>query len=592
MAQRAELIELISDRKGNGLPRIVNGYSLVSELGRGGTAIAYRAEKDGSVFCVREHRFGRMPEGDAFKAHELFEREADVLRKLDHPMIPKVYDLFDFGEGSNFSIYMVQQLMPGECLQSILNREGVFGEEQIVDFMLPITDVISYLHSQVPPVVHKDVKPSNIMYDKDAGISLIDFGILQQAFLRTVGGSTTFGTVGFSAPEVFFGQATTRSDLYSVGSTILALASGLEPHELLEGMQLEYKGKFRFQNPSLEVLVDKLIQFNPEVRPKTVQEVADYLQQIKEGKQLSVPRENAGWIKQFFMGLLPESWVRSLVRDRADIVADEQRTNGLLVASQEKPTDRGFPSIIIPNDGSVIEKTDKYPNEHSKEHWIYYNIPVPGKDGTLEEKTLIVTKDFLFGGAILTQDEHIKRLKGTGISLITAPECLAICAYLTENENHPDKDQRTLIAENTEWFKKIFRDYWLITGTGQVYRPNGSGQIIQNIGRDDQYVLDVDELVGPDGKIIDLPRSGSALKGTFGVNDIAYINSTFKKVIGKDSYYWRINQNPSEEQERAVVFGLSDYGDRFNINANSNFIGNGGPARGVVTQRARNFHMK
>jgi serine/threonine protein kinase len=567
MPEDAKLYVLNPSERKNDSLRVVNGYSLTEEIGRGGTAIAYRAEKEGLEFCVREHRFGRMPNDDALKAHELFEREAEVLQKLEHPLIPQVYDLFDFGDGSNFSIYMVQQLMPGKCLQSQVENDGIFSEEQTVDFMLSVTDVLKYLHNQTPAVVHKDIKPSNIMYDKETGtISLIDFGILQQAFVNTIGGSTTFGTVGYSAPEVFFGQANPRSDLYSLAPTMINLASGLEPHNLLEGIQIEYKDKFRFKNPSLEVLLDQLLQFNPENRPKNAEEIANYLEQIKAGKQLTKPKENAGRVKRFFASLIPDSLVRFLVGDRASVVEEEQRNKGLLVSSN---TLTSYPRIEVLNGEARVEHMDEYR--------IYHGIPMVHKAN--QEQTLVITKDLLFGGKALRQEEYVQSLEGSELSLLTAPEYLSWVAYLDNNQNHPDKKQKGLFKEDRKWLKDLFRRYWLMTGTQAIYQPDGSGGIIQGLGRDDMSLVEIPQLVGPDGWLKDM-NSNPAIENILGTDDLNYVNSNFKKISGKNSYFWRINQKPSKVHERPVVLGLDGF-YRFVIFADYDFS-NDWRALGVV----------
>ena len=326
--------------------REVNGYSLLEVLGSGGTAIAYRASKDSNEYCIREHRFGKATE---WKGTELFEREYEVLKALDHPQIPRVYDFFEAQEGRDVSLYMVQELVPGKCLETILSEQGVFKEEQVIDIMSQLSSILEYLHSRETPVVHRDIKPSNIMLDTDGKIRLIDFGIVQDKIQKTVGGSTTFGTVGYSAPEVLWGQATPKSDLYSVGATALTLLSGIATDTLIEGGHIQHQDTIKFKNPSLETLVGSLTQFDPAQRVESAEQLSNYLQQIKDGKQIQ--RKNntnqSGKLMQWLASIVPKSLIQTLVHTRQRELQDAQRSS-LVVAEPRSPYFAGYEDI--PND--------------------------------------------------------------------------------------------------------------------------------------------------------------------------------------------------------------------------------------------------
>ncbi|MBI2147435.1 serine/threonine protein kinase, partial [Candidatus Woesearchaeota archaeon] len=244
--------------------RVIHGYSLLEKLGQGSFATAYRAVKEGREYCVREQGIHGLDGRSAVKAIELFRREADVLSGLDHPQIPKVYDYFE-ETADGWRFYLVQDLVSGRCLKSIINPPGEnggelarpFEEEKVVDVALQLCSILGYLHGRTPPVVHRDVKPSNVMMDETGKMYLIDFGNVQQELTNVIGGSTMFGTPGFAPLELCVpGRTTTKSDLYMLGTTMLNLASGIDPVHLMDHLRrVDYKGKFRFKNPSLEVLV-------------------------------------------------------------------------------------------------------------------------------------------------------------------------------------------------------------------------------------------------------------------------------------------------------------------------------------------------
>ncbi|MBI5880629.1 serine/threonine protein kinase [archaeon] len=526
------------------------------------------------MYCVREHRFGKKIDGlDAFKGMDLFGREYDVLKGLDHPQIPKVHDLFEHQEGRDYSLFMAQQLVPGECLEKIVEREGPLAEEKIVDVMLQLTDVLKYLHTQIPAVVHRDIKPSNIMLDKESGkLYLIDFGIVQQRIAKTIGGSTMFGTMGYSAPEVFAGQATTKSDLYSIGPTILKLASGISPEDLLNGFNLDYHGKFEFKNPSLGVLVDQLTQFDPALRPKSIDEVAKYLQQIKEGKTLS-RRTEGGRLKRFFSRLIPRGLFQYMVRSRHE-EAKRELQNGVIVEGEKVlPTP---PVTSYSGSGFFIEElADRY-----RIHGVIYNGA---------ERTVDWSKKLLHGGEALTQDQHIERLKGKEWKLADAELYTATIMALYENRAHPDTGQNKLVKKVKEMFADDFRKHWVMTGTRARYRSNKDKEVVQEIryasGNDDvihdykqpeQRTVEED-LVGPDGWIHATSGLQLPVHALLGISDLDNFGNACEWLSGKKPYLWRLNSRPDTDTERAVVLGVG--GGRFGIGASS--FDNRRPARGM-----------
>ena len=353
-------------------PRTVNGYTLTERLGSGGFAIAYQAEKDGQKFCVRQLKLGQTNQhlvqandiDDVWKTWDLFKREADVLSQLDHPRIPKVFDYFTNEEGQNgdrnLVAYMAQTLIPGKNLRDLLSTQGKFNEEQMVEIGLQLCDILKYTHSQTPAVIHRDLKPSNIHQDSDGKIYLLDFGALQQEITKTCGGSTTFGTLGYAPLELGMGRAVTQSDLYMLGATFLHLLSGVHPEDMLElypatGLpQLQYQQHYQFQNPSLELVIQQLTQPLPKDRIQTGEQVADYLQQIKSGKQLQFNgQKKASWFSRAVARLVPQGALEHLVRTRSDVV-DSARQKRMLITGGEAPAPRQLASTLNEEDRITI----------------------------------------------------------------------------------------------------------------------------------------------------------------------------------------------------------------------------------------------
>jgi len=298
--------------------RIVNGYTLLDVLGSGGLTIAHRAEKDGRDFCIRELRYGKSTSDfSPHKVVELFEREADILARLEHPKIPKVHELFSVSNNGQIDIYMVQDLIHGKNLKKFVRENGSLSEEKVIDILLQLTDVLKYIHNQKPSVIHRDIKPSNIMLNGDE-VYLIDFGVVQERLVQTIGGSTMFGTFGYAPLEIMAGQATTQSDIYMLGTTALYLLSGLDvPIELMEGVRLDYKRKIKFENMSIDVLIERLTEQEIKDRPQTAEQVADYLQKIKDGKALTrIAEQKPNWLDRLIARIVGKRTLSYLVGKR------------------------------------------------------------------------------------------------------------------------------------------------------------------------------------------------------------------------------------------------------------------------------------
>ncbi|MBI2147433.1 hypothetical protein HYU19_03065 [Candidatus Woesearchaeota archaeon] len=224
-----------------------------------------------------------------------------------------------------------------------------------------------------------------------------------------------------------------------------------------------------------------------------------------------------------------------------------------------------------------IEKTDDY--------WTFHSVHLVDKAN--EEYVLRFTKGLLFDGQSLRQEEYVQLLQGSELVLPTVPEYLSLAAYLNRGKDHPVEGQKKLFKEAKAWLQKLFGDYWLMTGTRAVYHLDGSGKVVHGVGRDSVLAADVSALVGHDGWVNKMRNPDETIEALCGIGDVKYVNDSFKGIFGKDSYLWRINNNPQEKQERPVALGINVLDDRFNINA-GNYV-SGRRALGVVMQREKFF---
>ncbi|MGM3308504.1 serine/threonine protein kinase [Anabaena sp. WFMT] len=166
---------------------------------------------------------------------KLFEREATVLKNLQHPRIPRYQDAFslDTPEGSDLPWFgLVQDYLPGTTLQKLLESDARITEKQARAIALETLQILIYLHELNPPVLHRDIKPSNLLIGQDQHIYLIDFGAVQNRVKAERSTMTVVGTYGYTPLEQFRGQTVPASDLYALGATLIHLLTGVAPADL------------------------------------------------------------------------------------------------------------------------------------------------------------------------------------------------------------------------------------------------------------------------------------------------------------------------------------------------------------------------
>ena len=207
-------------------------YRVTGILGKGGVAITYSAIAiaTNSPVAIKVISLKQL---DNWKQVELFQREAEVLKQLNHPNIPDYIDYFDIETKTDKAFYLVQQLAPGKSLYQLVESGWRSNEKEVKNIAQQVLGILSYLHSLEPTVIHRDIKPHNLIRSDEGKIYLVDFGAVQNTYYNTLmQGSTVVGTYGYMAPEQFRGQALPATDLYSLGATLLYLLTHRSPAEL------------------------------------------------------------------------------------------------------------------------------------------------------------------------------------------------------------------------------------------------------------------------------------------------------------------------------------------------------------------------
>jgi len=233
-------------------------YRVVRIIKSGGMGSVYEAidtKLADSPCAIKEVlEEARTGQDSEYVQARLFE-EMKALSRLDHPAIPRVRDFLTLDS----QVYIVMDLIQGRSLlEEVMESQIPLDPELVAHDMIALLEALAYLHGQDPPIIHRDVKPANILRDRRSGsIKLVDFGLA-----RTVQGpktQTMVGTIGYAAPEQMMGKAEPRSDLYSVGVTLEHLLTGKIPEpDLLAGHrpQLPDSGPRSAEAPAMSGLLD------------------------------------------------------------------------------------------------------------------------------------------------------------------------------------------------------------------------------------------------------------------------------------------------------------------------------------------------
>lgn len=204
-----------------------NRYIVEDLLGKGGF---------GAVYLVRDQRvrhnlFALKEVIDPNKGERArFVFEADVLRRLDHPALPRVYYVFE--DAKNDRAYMLMDYVEGPNLEILRQRQPNkrFSVEQMLAIMGPIMNAVGYMHQQHPPIIHRDIKPANIIVPTSGDSSvLVDFGIAKEYDPDSTTTAVRHASPGYGAPEQYGVGTNTRTDIYGLGATIYALLTGVVP---------------------------------------------------------------------------------------------------------------------------------------------------------------------------------------------------------------------------------------------------------------------------------------------------------------------------------------------------------------------------
>ncbi|WP_066383826.1 MULTISPECIES: serine/threonine-protein kinase [unclassified Anabaena] len=265
-----------------------NRYRVIRQLGRGGFGRTYLAEdtKKSHQTCVLKEFAPQVTEKqDLQKAKELFEREANVLKKLRHSQIPRFHATLQVKIGSRDFFFLVQDYVEGDnfdqVLEQRLSQGKAFSQEEVITLLEQILPVLSYIHAQ--DVVHRDISPDNLILRRSDNLPvLIDFGGVKQLpaaqgfwMTQLAANRTLLGKNGYAPEEQLRqGKVHFNSDLYSLAVTALVLLTGKEPQRLYDSFNGMWRwGKEINVSYQLETVLKKMLAYKPSDRYQNAEQV-------------------------------------------------------------------------------------------------------------------------------------------------------------------------------------------------------------------------------------------------------------------------------------------------------------------------------
>jgi membrane protein implicated in regulation of membrane protease activity len=286
-------------------------YVIVGSLGEGSQGRTFDAvdKREGQPVAIK--RFD-VRGATSWKDVDLAEREARVLQSLSHPKLPRYIDRFEV----DGALYLVMEKIEGESLAAIRKRDGGLDEKQVLRLLRDAAEVLDYLHRRSPPVIHRDLKPGNVLRRPDGSFAFVDFGAVRDK-LKPEGGSTVVGTFGYMAPEQFQGRALPGSDVYAVGATAITMLTGRDPEDLPhKGLAIDVRAALKGRASERTVAVlEKMLDPDPDRRASRI---APLLEGLARERPASAPRSRSRDVRA------EQRELRDEIRERVDRFAERR----------------------------------------------------------------------------------------------------------------------------------------------------------------------------------------------------------------------------------------------------------------------------
>ncbi len=260
-------------------------YRVTGYLGEGAQSYVYSvsdAKRPRAYWALKQLRLEDIPADEQDAASEMFARESLILKQLHHPALPK---LIDYKSPAGAAPYIVMECIKGQPLDEVLTKRTTpLRLEEALPIALQLTHLLHALHSQTPPIIYRDLKPSNLILSDSGMIRLIDFGIARFRSANSLKDTQELGTPGYCAPEQYRGYSSVQSDLYSLGVVIYYMLTFKDP----QSMNFNFPNLNTIIPKAPTALVDLLascLSIDVNKRPKNAQEVRRVLFKVLQNYQ-------------------------------------------------------------------------------------------------------------------------------------------------------------------------------------------------------------------------------------------------------------------------------------------------------------------
>ncbi len=250
-------------------------YRILAQIGVGGFGTVYKARdrrQHGKLVAIKEINMAALSAQEKIEVTDSFNREITLLSRLEHKHLPRIHNQYTDPE----HWYIVMDYIEGQTLEELLARspKGRLSLNQVAKIGIALCDVLSYLHSQRPAIIYRDVKPSNIMITPWGRLYLIDFGIARRYRPGQPRDTGPLGSPGYAAPEQYGRmQTTAQTDIYGMGVTLQTLLTGKEPLDIrLQGMPPDVRLPWK-----LQALLTRMMDPDPLKRPQSMTEIKGVL---------------------------------------------------------------------------------------------------------------------------------------------------------------------------------------------------------------------------------------------------------------------------------------------------------------------------
>lgn len=306
-----------------------NRYQIIDHLGGGGMGDVYRAyarHLGNQIVIVKENRGGDP---------QMFQREAHLLAALNHPNLPRVLDHFVEASGLQ---YLVMDYIQGQNLEEAVKQHGPFLQHSALERFNQILDAVAYLHRQSPPLIHRDIKPQNIIVTPQAKAVLVDFGIAKQmASGQATSPSARFGSPGYAPPEQYSGGTDARSDVYSLGATLYFLLSAQDPPSATERAYGKPIPPLAPSNPTVtpnvQAALGKAMDLNGNQRFSNVNELFSALNTLTSINPVPIPpaaRPIPIWVWAFIVALIVAAGLLGALAGRLSSPAPDPNVSAII----------------------------------------------------------------------------------------------------------------------------------------------------------------------------------------------------------------------------------------------------------------------